>query len=428
MLSRVVCTTRAITIVVGLLISFCAVSEEAVRIAFIDPLSGPFANTGELALKHFQAAATREDVRRKMGGRRIEVVAFDNKGSVQETATLFQRVVDQGIRYVVQGQSSAAALALLHLIELHNARHPDRSVLFLNYAALDPDLTNAKCSFWHFRFDANVYMRMSALLSTVLESKRQESIYLINQDYSFGHHVARTARELIVRQAGASKIVGEDLHAIGVVRDFSPYIQKAKRTGATVIITGNWGTDLTLLIKAGREIGFKGRILSFYAGVPGAVTAVGNTEAGRILQVNEWHPNVIIDGVNPYAKVAAGFKLRFGEELYFPRIYTLIEFFASAIQLRPSGQPLEVAFALEGMQINIPTGSAVIRREDHQLIHPLYVSTLAPAARLGGPRDVLQETERTGMGFLTLRRFEGEELTPPTTCVMSRPLRGNLGR
>ena len=36
-------------------------------------------------------------------------------------------------------------------LEKHNARNPGKEVLFLNYAAVDPDLTNSKCSYWHFR-------------------------------------------------------------------------------------------------------------------------------------------------------------------------------------------------------------------------------------------------------------------------------------
>ena len=33
----------------------------------------------------------------------------------------------------------------------HNARNPDESILRLNYGAVDPSLTNDKCSFWRFR-------------------------------------------------------------------------------------------------------------------------------------------------------------------------------------------------------------------------------------------------------------------------------------
>ena len=71
--------------------------------------------------------------------------------------------MDQGARYVVQGNGSGPALAIMDALEKHNARNPGKEVLFLNYAAVDPDLTNSKCSYWHFRLDADTSMKMEAL-------------------------------------------------------------------------------------------------------------------------------------------------------------------------------------------------------------------------------------------------------------------------
>ncbi|MFX5785269.1 hypothetical protein ABTE36_22505, partial [Acinetobacter baumannii] len=62
---------------------------------------------------------------------------------------------------------SAVAAALIDAVNKHNQREPDRRVLFLNYSAVDPTLTNEKCSFWHFRFDASADMRMQALTEAI---------------------------------------------------------------------------------------------------------------------------------------------------------------------------------------------------------------------------------------------------------------------
>ena len=230
-----------------------AASLGTVRVAFIDPLSGPFANTGESALRHFRAAVERDAVLRALnGGRsdarasgridsRIEIVPFDNKASAQEALVQLRAAIDQGIRFVLQGQSSAAALALIDAIDKHNLRNPGQEVLFLNYAALDPELTNAKCSFWHFRFDAPVDMRMEALVEAIVRDGTAKNLYLIGQDYSFGRSVAQTARAMLARKMPAVRIVGDDLHPIGTVRDFAPYIAKIKAAGADAVITGNWG-------------------------------------------------------------------------------------------------------------------------------------------------------------------------------------------
>ena len=402
---------------------------EPVRIAFIDPLSGPFANTGESALKHFRAAVERDEVQRILRrsvldgrtGARIEIVPFDNKASAQEALVQLRAAIDQGIRFVLQGQSSAAALALSDAIDKHNARNPAQTVLFLNYAALDPDLTNAKCSFWHFRFDAPVDMRMEALVEAILREGTAKNIYLIGQDYSFGRSVAQHARAMLARKVPGARIVGDDLHPIGTVRDFAPYIAKIKAAGADTVVTGNWGNDLALLIKAAREQGFNGDFYTFYAGSPGAVTAIGRAGAGKLKQVNEWHPNVQVNGRRTHEVYAAQFKQRYSEDFRYLRFLTLTEMFASALARAGSSDPQRVALALEGMRLATATGEVEMRARDHQLIQPLYVSTLMASAQQGGAPEVAVDTENSGLGFKTDVRIEGYATAQPTSCVMTRP-------
>ena len=398
-----------------------AAAPGAVRIAFIDPLSGPFANTGESALRHFRAAVECDAVTRQLKGGHIEIVPFDNKASAQEALVQLRTVIDQGIRFVLQGQSSAAALALIDAIDKHNARNPGQEVLFLNYAALDPELTNAKCSFWHFRFDAPVDMRMEALVEAILRDGTAKNLYLIGQDYSFGRSVAQAARAMLARKLPQARIVGDDLHPIGVVKDFAPYIAKVKAAGADAVVTGNWGNDLALLVKAAREQGFNGDFYTFYAGSPGAVTAIGKAGVAKLKQVNEWHANVQVNGKRLLEPFASDFKRRYGEDFRYLRFLTLTEMFASALARAGDADPQRVAFALEGMRQSTPAGEVEMRTLDHQLIQPLYVSTLAVSARLGGQPEVVVDVENTGFGFRTDARIEGYATAQPTSCRMARP-------
>ncbi len=102
---------------------------------------------------------------------------------------------------MLQGNSSATAAVLIEAINKHNERDPARRVLFLNYSAVDPILTNEKCSFWHFRFDAHADMRMAALMEVIRADKGLQGVYLIGQDYSFGQAVLREARASWPRSA-----------------------------------------------------------------------------------------------------------------------------------------------------------------------------------------------------------------------------------
>ena len=98
------------------------------------------------------------------GARPLQLERYDSKGQNEEALSALRAAIDDGARFVLQGNSSAIAAALIDAINKHNEREPARRVLFLNYSAVDPILTNEKCSFWHFRFDAHADMRMAALM------------------------------------------------------------------------------------------------------------------------------------------------------------------------------------------------------------------------------------------------------------------------
>ena len=405
-----------------------AQSPEVIRMAFIDPLSGPFANAGESSLRHFKAAI--EAFNGQKAGSvhtagtnavrpvRLEITGFDNKASAQETLTQFRLAVDQGFRVIVQGQSSAAALALSDAITKHNAREPARSVIFLNYAALDPDLTNSQCSFWHFRFDANSDMRIEAMASVLEKSPSVKAVYVIGQNYSFGQQVARAVHTVLARRRPDVRIVGDELHPMGQVKDFAPYVAKIRASGADTVITGNWGNDLALLVKAAREAALDVNFYTFYAGSLGAVSAIGDAGAGRVKQVNEWHSNVPSREVEEYAR---RYKAATGEDLFFYRIGTLVGMLGEAARKSKSADPAQIGAALEGLRYNTPLGEVEMRAADHQLLQPLFVSTLVRSAARGGEKSVRYDVENSGLGFLTDARIEPWVTAQPTSCQMRRP-------
>jgi branched-chain amino acid transport system substrate-binding protein len=390
-------------------------ATQVVKIAFIDPLSGPFAGVGTNLLRHFQFQAEQINAQQLAGpGVRFEIVPFDNKASPQESLTVLKQVIDQGIRYVAQGNGSGVALALVDAIEKHNERNPAQSILFLNYAAVDPDLTNSKCSFWHFRFDANTDMKMEALTAYMKDRPEVKNVYLINQNYSHGQQVSRVAKEQLARKRPDVKVVGDDLHPLGQVRDFSPYIAKMRAANADTIITGNWGPDLALLVRAARDAGLNANFYTYYGGVLGTPTAIGAAGENRMRQVTYWHPN-IVPGY-PFEQQYLDFKKRFNEEWYAVATYTSLMMLAEGIKRAKSTDPLRVAYAMEGIRMNAPHGEIEMRASDHQLLQPLWLSSWT---KVGGPNK--HDVEKTGFTWKTEVAYPTYVASQPTSCQMKRP-------
>jgi len=391
-----------------------APSAQTVKIAYLDPLSGPFAAVGQNILKHFQVAAEMASTKQLAGaGIRFEIIPFDSKGSPQEALTLLRAIADQGIHYVVQGQGSHVAIPLSEAIARNNERNPKQSIVFLNYAAIDPDLTNSKCNFWHFAFDANTEMKMEALTDYMKGKPEIKTVYLLNQNYSHGQQTARFARELLARKRPDAKIVGEDFVPLGQVRDFSPYIAKIRASGADTVITGNWGTDLVLFVRAARDAGLTANFYTYYAGVIGTPTAMGASGADRVRMVSYWHPNI---ENNPAEPIYVDFKKRFNEEWYVLASQTSVTMLAEAIKRAGSSDPLRVAHTMSGMKMNGLMGEIEMRATDHQLQQPLYISTFTKA---GGP--VKFDAEKTGFGFRTEKAIPTYVASTPTSCNMQRP-------
>jgi branched-chain amino acid transport system substrate-binding protein len=391
-------------------------ASDNVRIAFIDPLSGPFANIGESELRHFQMIAEMINARGGVLGRKLEIVPMDNKTSPQDSVLQLKSAIDQGIHYITQGNGSNVAHALVDTLDKHNKRNPDQAVLYLNYAAVDPALTNEKCTFFHFRFDADADMKMAGIVEAIAENKALSKVYLLNQDYAFGQAVSRAAKAMLPKRRPDIQIVGDDLHPLGKVKDFAPYISKIKASGAQAVITGNWGNDLALLVKASKEAGLAVEYYTYYGGVTGTPPAIGESGVGHVKMVSAWHANV---GTPHAAKIHAAYRERYrnAKDDYFFNLSNVLEMLVKAMETAKSIDPLPVARAMEGMKFQADTGEVTMRADNHQLIQPIYISTFA---RIDGKATKL-EVDRSGYGFRTDTRIESKNTVLPTTCKMERP-------
>jgi branched-chain amino acid transport system substrate-binding protein len=403
-------------------------NAQPIKIALVEGLSGPFANTGEAVFRNLTWALERVNARGgvKLGSgpaRPLQLQRYDSKGQNEEALSALRSAIDDGAQFIMQGNSSANAAALLDAINKHNEREPLKRVLLLNYAAVDPALTNEKCSFWHFRFDAHADMRMAALMDVLKDDKATQRVYLIGQDYSFGQAVLREARRELTLQRPDVAIVGDELHPMGRVKDFLPYASKIKASGAQAVITGNWGNDLTLLVKAAREVGFDGKFYTFYGNALGAPAAIGDAGVGRVLAVAEWLPNVA--GVQSEAFYQS-FRARFpkpADDYVHMRMQMMVEALAQAIEHAApvhAGDALDmvaVATQLEKSSLNFYGQTGAMRAADHQFQQPLVVGMMERAGTSGVKFDV----EGSGFGFRVIRSISAAHAEQATSCKMQRP-------
>ena len=403
-------TLTAALAIAGMSSAF-AQSGETVKIAFIDPLSGPFANVGQNQLQSWRFIAEKKSGANNAAGVNFEMVAFDNKGSPQESLTALKAAIDQGIRYVAQGNGSGAAAAISQAVAKHNSRNPGKEVVFLNYAAVDPSLTNEACNYWHFRLDADTSMKMQALTSFMADEKAITKVYVIGQNYSHGKQVSEFFKKGIAQKRPDIAIVGDELHPIAQVKDFAPYVAKIKQSGANAIVTGNWGTDLTLLVKALNDAGMTTPLYTYYAPVTGTPTALAGG-SGQVYVVSYAHSN----HAGELGELSAEFKKRFNDDYYTYATFNGLTLLGDAMAKVKSINPVNVAKAMENLTIKGFNGDSTMRADDHQLQQGMWISKWQKT-----DATYAYSVENTGYTLAPVKYLDLKTSSTSTTCDMKRP-------
>ena len=131
-------------VALAMLLSTSVYAAETFKIAYIDPLSGPFANVGQMGARHFDMIAELINDSGGLNGQMIEIVKYDDQINAKVAVEKVKQAIADGAKIISQGNSSGIAHAISGTVLKYNTRNPGKEVLYLNYAAVDPALTNEK--------------------------------------------------------------------------------------------------------------------------------------------------------------------------------------------------------------------------------------------------------------------------------------------
>ena len=390
-----------------------ALGQDTIKIAYTDPLSGPFAQVGDANLKQFQFILDYINSKGGALGKKFELVPFDNKSQPSDALIALKSATDQNMPFIMQCSGSNIAAALIEGVEKHNERNPESRIIYVNCGAVATELTNEKCSFWHFRFDVHVAMKAEIMARAM--PKDVTKVYLLNQDYLFGQSVQRDVKTFLGKLRPDVKVVGDELIPLGKVKDFSPYVTKIKASGAQALLTGNWGPDMTLLIKSGMDSGLDIRYYTMYAHLGGGATAIGPAGNGKVRSVMAFHENIAVEtGKTDTEGWTKQFRNQHDFDFYAAGFRTIFEFLQAAINKAGSTDPNKIAAALEGLTITDMLGYQVtLRKDDHQILSEYFVGVFT--------KGVKYDSEGTGLGWKTEVTVPAKDLDQPNTCKMKRP-------
>lgn len=231
-------------------------AQDTVNIVMLDPLSGAFKDIGERSVMGAQFAVDEINAAGGLLGKKIKLLPEDSQLKADVAVRKATKaILEDKAKIIFQLSSTAVARALMDVAEKNK-------VIFVTFGAESDFLTGKDFNPYFFRTCFTTGNRSRAYVE-FFKTKPWRKFYLINMDYAFGHAVADDFKRVAKSMIPDLKIVGEDYHPLAT-KDFGPYISKILASGAEIIYTGNWGTDIEVLMKQGAQMGVKARYATYF--------------------------------------------------------------------------------------------------------------------------------------------------------------------
>ncbi len=409
-------TPIRLSILCAALLAASAAQAAPVKIGLLETLSGPQASTGQTYRTGVRYGIERLNAAGGWNGEPLQLVEYDNQGGPAGASDKLKAAIADGVQIVVQGSSSAIAGQITEDVRKHNLRNPGKEIVYINIGAEALELTGEKCNFHHFRITGNAQVRTKVLVQGMKQAKALGGkVYAINQNYSWGQDMERAIVDNAT--AGGYQVVEKVLHDVNKIQDFAPYIAKIIASGANNVITGNWGNDLLLMMKAAKAAGLKADFGTVFLDQPGNISNAGETALGHFIA----HAFNAEAGGAEGARFAADYAAKTGHNPVFvePASVFAMDMLGDALKrTRPVGGLLDVnalARAIETARVKTPMGEMSMRAADHQVLLPLVVSTVST--------DAKYKVDGTPMGFKPVKIYGAEETAMPVqpSCKMQRP-------
>jgi branched-chain amino acid transport system substrate-binding protein len=389
---------------------------EPLKLAVIESLSGGQAAIGKSFLTAINFGLQRLNDE-KVWPDGIKLMEYDNQGGPSEAADKLKAAINDGAHIIIQGASSAIGGQITGDVMKHNLRNPGKEVMYFNIGAEAMEFTGSKCHFYHFRWNGNAEIRLRTLLTAMKDADvLGKKAYVIGQNYSWGHDVQKLVKHYAA--FGGYTLVGDVIHDVNRIQDFAPYVAKIKETGPDTVITGNWSSDLLLLMKAAGDSGLKVRFATYWLDQPGNIGNAGASAIGHY-NVSAFYPDA--NGAAT-EKFTEEFRAKTGATPILNQALTVngIWGLGEALKKLKAGPGAKVsvkqiAFAKEDISVQTPMGEVVMRKEDHQALIPLAVAVVS--------KDAKHKVDGTDMGFKVVRLVSGKDAAGPVQpeCKMERP-------
>jgi branched-chain amino acid transport system substrate-binding protein len=220
-----------------------------IRIGNIEPLSGPYADSGLDEMEGAQLA--NEEVNAKGGvlGRKIEMITEDAPSNPGIGVQKAKKLVERDRVDVLTGTLTSSVTVAVSDYAAGEKK------LFMAFGSHADDTTGSRSHRTTFRTTNQNYALSTATATWVAKNWKPKTVYHLTADYVWGHS-ARESMNRILSRFGVKEI-GNDMFPLGT-SDFSSYLIKVRGTKPDVLVVNAYGSDQINCVKQYKEFGLAG--------------------------------------------------------------------------------------------------------------------------------------------------------------------------
>jgi branched-chain amino acid transport system substrate-binding protein len=381
-MKKVLLLAVAMTLLVAPLGGGALAADNTIRIATFDPLSGPFKYVGQSY--NWGLIFQAREWNRKYGGlfgKKIVIIPYDSQLKPSVAVRLATRaILQKKVHVIATGTGSHIAKALSQVAKKYKT-------ICISYGAEAASLTGPLCHPYFFRISLNTAQHSGALAGYLVGKKKVKRVAIICQDYNFGREAAADFKRALKKFRPDIKIVAEIYHPL-MNKDFAPYITKLNASNAQWVFTSNWGPDLGLLIKQGKRLGLKPKMLGYYLEDAIQLTDVQEAAVGFVtVDIGSlYNPNPLQQALNKrYHATWRQFVTSSNTAYQWPGTVTMktyhIRMLFKAAQAVGEWDVKKIIKKLEGMRFKGINGVAYMRAADHQIQTPVPLIEIIPRSQ-----------------------------------------------
>jgi len=325
--------------------------------------SGPFKVTDAQNLAGIQYAVSQINAAGGVAGHPIKLDVIDTELNAAATKRkVTDEILNNNAKIIIGASGSDVLKALVAVGQQYK-------VPVIAFAGEADDMTGAKFEPALFRVAANTSMHAAAIVYAMKQDyPNVKKVFLLNQDYGFGHESEAGFKSALQRLDPGVQIVGDVFHPRGAA-DFSPYLQQIQASQADFVLTSDWGADLIKLLNQANSFDLKPRIGGTFLADPEILKGVGTGAIGDI-GADVYQPTIQTPASRTFA---AGFHAANAgtatpwATASVGKSYIATELAAYAINKSGSMDFGKIETALEGLHYASIAGPLVIRACDHQI-------------------------------------------------------------